>query len=149
VIRCVEAPSYVWYRRSGSSVATVGGVGLLVAAALAALSHHAASVPPLLIIGGAWLALGLAALIYNPRLVREIVIESSNVHFISPRRQVVVGAADILQVSHARWDVNRMGTLLVRTSTHGSIRAVGRLTGLTDVVTELRRLNPDVLCRNV
>jgi hypothetical protein len=148
VIRCVEAPSYVLYRRSGWSVAAVGGVGLLVGAALAALSHHATSVPPLLIFGGIWLALGLAALIYGPRIVREIVIDGSQVHFISPKRQVVVGAADILQVGHARWDVNRMGLLLVRTSTHGSIRAVGRLTGLTDVLAELRRLNPDVVCRN-
>jgi hypothetical protein len=149
VIRCVEARSYAWYRRSGSSGAAVGGVGLLVGAGLAALSHHATSVPPLLIFGGIWLALGLAALIYYPRVVREIAIDGSHVQFISPRRQLVIGAADILQVGHARWDINRLGLLLVRTSTHGSIRTVGRLTGLTDVLTELRRLNPDVIYRNI
>lgn len=149
MIRCVEARSYAWYRRLGSSVSTVGGVGMLLGAALAALSHHATSVPPLLIFGGIWLALGLASLISNPRFVREIVIDGSQVHFISPRKQVVIGAADILEVGHTRWDLNRMGALLVRTSTHGTIRTVGRLTGLIDVLVELRRLNPNVIYRNI
>ena len=149
MIRCVEARSYTWYRRLGSSVSTVGGVGMLLGAALAALSHHATSVPPLLIFGGIWLALGLASLIFNPRFVREIVIDGSQVHFISPRKQVAIDPADILEVGHARWDPNRMGALRVRTSTHGTIRTVGRLTGLIDVLVELRRLNPNVIYQNI
>ena len=36
---------------------------MLLGAALAALSHHATSVPPLLIFGGIWLALGLAIIV--------------------------------------------------------------------------------------
>ncbi len=122
---------------------------MLLGAALAALSHHATSVPPLLIFGGIWLALGIALLISSPLFVREIVIDGSEVHFMSPGKQVVIGAADILEVGHTRWDLNRMGALLVRTSTHGTIRAVGRLTGLTDVLVELRRLNPNVIYRNI
>jgi hypothetical protein len=149
VIRCVEARSYAWYRRLGSSVSTLGGAGMLVGAALAGLSHHATSVPPLLVFGGGWLALGVAALISNQRFAREIVIDGSQVHFISPGKQVVIGAADILEIGHTRWDPNRMGALLIRTSTHGTIRTVGRLTGLIDVLVELRRLNPNVIYRNI
>jgi hypothetical protein len=149
VIRCAENRSFAWYRRFGSSVTTIGGIGMLVGAALAALSHHATSVPPFLIFGGFWLALGVASLLYNPRVVREIVVDGSQVHFISPRKDVAVDAADILEVGHARWDINRMGALLVRTSTRGTIRTVGRLTGLIDVLVELRRLNPNIIYRNI
>jgi hypothetical protein len=42
-----------------------------------------------------------------------------------------------------------MGALLVRTSTRGTIRTVGRLTGLIDVLVELRRLNPNIIYRNI
>ena len=149
MIRCVEARWYGWYRRLGSLASVVGGIGMLLGAALAALSHHATSVPPLLIFGGIWLALGLAALIVNPRIVREIVVDGSQIRFISPRKQVVISADDILEVGHSRWDLNRMGALLVRTSTHGTVRTAGRLTSLIDALTELRRLNPDVIYRNI
>lgn len=81
MIRCVEARWYAWYMRLGTSVATGGGAVMLIGAALA---HDAASVP-LLVIGGVWLAVGLACLIINPRYVREIVIDGSRMRFISPR----------------------------------------------------------------
>jgi hypothetical protein len=149
VIRCVETRSYAWYRRLGSLASIVGGIGMLLGGSLAALSHHATSVPPLLIFGGTWLALGLAALVVSHRIVREIVVDGSQVRFISPRKQVVISADDILEIGHSRWDINRMGALLVRTSTHGTVRTAGRLTSLIDALTELRRLNPDVTYRNI
>jgi hypothetical protein len=145
MIRCVEARWYAWYVRLGTSVATGGGAIMLIGAALA---HDAASVP-LLVIGGAWLGMGLASLIINPRYVREIVFDGSRMRFISPRAQVDIDAADIIEIGHPRRDINRMGTLSVRTSTHGTIKAVPRLIGLVDVLVELRRLNPQVTYRNM
>jgi hypothetical protein len=145
MIRCTETPWYAWYRRLGASVATGGGVVMLVGAGVA---HDAVSVP-LLVIGGTWLAVGIASLIASSRYVREIVIDGSRVRFISPRAHIDVDCADIIEVSHPRWDFNRMGTLLVRTSTHGTIRAVPRFVGLIDVLVELRRLNPQVAYRNI
>src|SRR5262245_66677208 len=109
----------------------------------AALAHDGASVP-LLVIGGGWLAMVVCALIINPRYAREIVIDGKVIRFISPRAQVDVDATDIIEVGYPRGDMNRMGVLSVRTSTHGTIRAVPRLIGLTDVLVELRRLNPSV-----
>jgi hypothetical protein len=91
----------------------------------------AASVP-LLVLGGAWLAMGVASLVASPRYVREIVIDGSRVRFISPRAQVDVDCADIIEVGYRRGDINRMGTLSVRTSAHGTIRAAPRLVGLID-----------------
>jgi hypothetical protein len=145
MVRCVEAPWFAWYRRLVTAVTTGGGVIMVLGAALA---HDAASVP-LLVIGGGWLAIGLAALIINPRYVRDIVIDGSRVHFISPRAQVDIDAADIIEIGHARLDINRMGTLSVRTATHGTIKAVPRLIGLIDVLVELRRLNPQITYRNM
>jgi hypothetical protein len=134
MIRCVEAPRYAWYRRLVTAVTTGGGAIMLLVAALA---HDAVSVP-LLVIGGGWLAIGLASLIINPRYAREIVIDGNRVRFISPRAQVDIDAVDIIEVGHARLDINRMGILSVRTSTHGNIKAAPRLIGSIDVLVELR-----------
>ena len=93
--------------------------------------------------------MGAGALIINPRYAREILIDGNVVRFISPRAQVDVDATDIVEVGYPRGDLNRMSGLSVRTSTHGTIRVVPRLIGLTDVLVELRRLNPSVTFRNM
>ena len=126
-------------------MATGGGAVMLL---LAAGAHDAASVP-LLVIGGAWLVMGIAGIAAGQRYAREIVLDGSGVHFISPRNQVDVSAGDIIEIGHAAWDLNRMGTLSVRTSTHGTIKTAPRLTGLIDLLVELRRLNPSITYRNV
>jgi hypothetical protein len=145
MIRCEESRWYTWYTRLGTSVATGGGAIMLLGAALA---HESASIP-LVVIGGAWLAMGAGWLISTRRTAREIVIDGNVVRFISPRAHVDVDAADIVEIGYPRADINRMGTLSVRTSTHGTIKAVPRLTGLMDVLVELRRLNPNVSFRNM
>lgn len=145
MIRCAEASWYAWYRRLGTSVATGGGFIMLLAAAAV---HDAASTP-LLVIGGAWFAMGLASLVASRRYVREIIIDDRQVRLISARAQVDLDACDIIEVGHSRWDINRMGTLSIRTSTHGTIKAAARLTGLMDVLIALRQVNPRVAYRNL
>jgi len=145
MVRCEEARWYTWYTRLGTLVATGGGAVMLLGAALA---HESASIP-LLVIGGAWLAMGVGWLISTRRAAREIVIDGNVVRFISPRGHVDVDADDIVEIGYPRTDINRMGMLSVRTSTHGTIKAVPRLIGLMDVLVELRRLNPHVSFRNM
>lgn len=114
----------------------------------AAVSLNSASVP-LLLIGSGWILVGMIYVWQGRRWVTEIVVTAGVARLISASAHIDVPAADITEISHARFDVNRMGTLTVKTTSHGRIRAAPRLEGLLEVLTELRRSNPALLCRNL
>jgi hypothetical protein len=114
----------------------------------AAVSLNSASVP-LLLIGSGWILIGMIFVWQRRRLVTEIVVTAGVARLISASAYIDVPAADITEIGHARFDVNRMGTLTVKTTSNGRIRAVPRLEGLLEVLIELRRSNPALLCRNL
>ena len=109
----------------------------------AAIAHSAASVP-LLVIGGAWLLMGLAGIRQARRQVREITIEAAHVVFRYQARNVVIPAQEITEIGWAWWDPNRTAFLRFRTLSHGVIKAPPRMQGFIDFLIELRRINPDV-----
>jgi hypothetical protein len=141
MVQCAEASFFAWWRRTCACVGVAGGAIMLT---VAPAVHDASSVP-LLVIGTGWLAFGGVWLVIGQRYARVIVIDGHRVAFISPRAQVVVDARDIAEIGYGALDPRRMATLYVRTSSHGTIRVVPRLTGLIDVLIELRRINPAVI----
>jgi hypothetical protein len=118
----------------------------MIAGAAAAL--NSASVP-LLLIGSWWILVSVVFVRQGRRLVTEIVVSAGAARLISASASIDVPAADITEIGHARFDVNRMGVLTVKTTSNGRIRAVPRLEGLPEVLIELRRSNPALLCRNL
>jgi hypothetical protein len=46
-------------------------------------------------------------------------------------------------------DLSRVRPMLVRTSTHGTIKVSARLVGLSDFLYRLRQINPDVVIRDL
>jgi hypothetical protein len=145
VVRCAEAAWYRRYRRLAAVIFTGGGVAMIAGAAV---SRSSASVP-LLVIGAGWTLVGVIFIQQGRRLVTEIVVSAGAATLTSASASIDVPAADITEIGHARFDVNRMGPLTVKTTSNGRIRAVPRLEGLPEVVIELRRSNPALLCRNL
>ena len=118
---------------------------MLVVAAAA----HKSTWTPLLVIGPWWIMVGLIGVWLNRRWVREIVVAAGVARFTSASARIEVPAAEITRISHAWFDVNRMGTLTVKTASNGTIKAAGRLDGLPQVLRELRRSNPSLVVRNL
>lgn len=122
-------------------VITLGGG--LVMLTMAATAHRAASVP-LLVIGGAWTAIGVAGRWQSRRLADEIVLNGNTVEFRAPARTITVPASEIVEVRQSRWDGNRIAPLRFLTRSGAIIKTAPRLHGTFDFLVELRRANPDL-----
>lgn len=116
--------------------------------AVAAATRSSTTVP-LLLIGPWWIMVGAIGVLQARRFVREIVVAAGVARFISASACIEVPATDITKIGHGWFDVNRMGTLTVRTASNGTIKAMGRLDGLSQVVVELRRSSPALQVRNI
>jgi len=140
MVSCRTVRWWLWYQRIAIGIGAGGGGIMLIGAAIA---HSAASVP-LLVIGGAWLLMGLAGIRQARRQVREITVEAAHVVFRYQARNVVIPAQEITEIGWAWWDPNRTAFLRFRTLSHGVIKAPPRMQGFIDFLIELRRINPDV-----
>jgi len=109
---------------------------------------RSASLIPLLVIGGAWLLLGLAGIWQVRRQVQEIVIDGADVVFRYRGRDVVIPALEIAEIGWAWWDPNHRASLRFRTISRGVIKAPPRLRGFLDFLIELRRVHPGVKVRD-
>jgi hypothetical protein len=145
VVSCTTSPGWRRYQRASIALPLAGGLLLLLAAAVA---HDSASTP-LLVIGGAWACLGAAALWYSRRVADALRLENGQVTFVFPAGELRVPAGDVLSFGRGRLDSSRMRPLLVRTSTHGTIKVSARLVGLFDFLYGLRQINPDVVIRDI
>jgi hypothetical protein len=125
----------------GALVVTLAGGALMLLAA--AIIHAAASVP-LLVIGGAWFAMGLGALWQRRRIANEVRLAGDRITFVYPTKELTMHVEDLLEIRRSRWDPNRWQWLLFQTRSHGTIKVAARLRGLFDLLSELRRLNPRV-----
>ena len=126
------------YQVGGVVVALGGGLIML---ALAALVHHGATIP-LLVIGTAWTLIGLAGMRSSRRTYRAVRLDGGIVTFSSPSRVLTIPAAEIIEVRRARGDINRFAPLKVTTSSNGTLALSPRLNGLIELLVELRIANP-------
>ena len=108
----------------------------------AAAIHDSTSVP-LLVFGGGWLLVALAAAWRLRHLVREIVLDGETVEFRFPTGDIVIPAQEITEIRWPRWDPD-MRDLRFRTHSHGVIRTPCRLEGLREFMIELAEVNPTV-----
>lgn len=143
-MRCTEAGWYRWYRRAAAAIGIGGGCAMIVGAAA---SRNSASVP-LLVIGSGWILVGVILAWQGRRFVREVVVAGGVARFISASACIDVPAVDVTEIGHAWCDFGRMGTLTVKTASHGKIKAMPRLEGFLGVLAELRRSNPGLVVRN-
>lgn len=140
VIRCEESP---WYHRCQSAfeaVAIVAGVVMLLAAAIA---HDSASIA-LLVIGGAWTAMGIAGAAQRRKVFRSAELGNGFLTFTSATEELRVPVTDILEIRRSKGDLNRFSPLRVRTRSHGTIKLSPRLNRLIELLVELRTANPEV-----
>jgi hypothetical protein len=132
--------SWRWYQAFGLYVPTVGGILLLVVAAITRDSNSI----PLLVIGTGWIVIGLAALWWRPRVAHEVCIESGRIIFVFPRTELTVPVGDLVRIRRAWGDLNHWLWFRFETRSHGSVRVAARLEGLIELLAEIRRLNPGV-----
>lgn len=130
--------SWRWYQTGGVYLGTAGGTVMLL---VAALGRNSSSVP-LLLIGIAWIAMGLVGAWQWRRVAREVRLDDDCISFIFPANEVTIPAAEIVEIRRARGDMNHWTWLRFRTRSHGTIKVAARLRGLVDLLSELRRLNP-------
>jgi hypothetical protein len=136
--RYVESKRYTRFQGVARIVTLGGGVGMLLVAALA---HDSASIP-LLILGTAWTAIAIAGVTTTRRTFRAVRFDDGVVTFVSPGRSLSIPVAEIIEVRHARGDVNRVAPLKVITSSNGALRISPRLNGLIELLLELKTANP-------
>jgi hypothetical protein len=110
---------------------------------LAAAAHDTASIP-LLIIGSAWLVMGIAALLKSRHLATKIQFASGAMTFVSVDGQRTIEAESIEEISRSRWDFNRLSPIRVRTAGGEVVKIAPRMTGLFEVLAQLREVNPRV-----
>ena len=142
VTACREAR---WYRRLvlvGLGVAFVGGVAMLLGAAVALDS---ASVP-LVIIGGGWLLMGCYGLHQRRGLMNEMSFDGAVLHLSSPRGHAEVPVLSVLEIGYPWYDWQRLQALRIRTNS-GTVKGVARFDGLFEVLMALRKANPNLLLK--
>jgi hypothetical protein len=132
--------SWRWYQAVSTYLPLVGGVLMFLGAAISQDSNSV----PLLVIGGFWVAMGLAGVWQWPRVAREVRLEDERLTFIFPAKELTIPATDVIEIRRARGDMNHWLWLRIHTTNHGTIRAAARLRGVVDLLSELRRLNPRV-----
>ena len=97
---------------------------------------------PLLLVGAAWVAIGLGGLWQRPRIAREVCLDGEHLRFVFPGREVTVAAGDVLEIRRARGDLNHWLWLRFGTASHGTLKVAARLGGAVALLAELHRLNP-------
>jgi hypothetical protein len=97
----------------------------------------------LLIMGGIFLMVGLLDALRDRGLARRVRLEGDSVLFMS-RQTLCVPVSDIIGVRRGHGNLNRTEPVRFITLTQGTVRASARMRGLTELVAELRRLNPHV-----
>lgn len=112
----------------------------------AAIAHNSNSVP-LLVFGGSWAAVGGVALWRARHIAHELRFEDGQVTFVFAARELTVPATDVVEVRYGRFDMNRMGVLLVRTLSQGTVKSVPRLDGLFDFLAAVRDANSQLAVR--
>jgi hypothetical protein len=145
VVSCTTSPGWRWYLRAMIGFPLVGGLLLLAAGAVA---HNSTSIV-LLAFGGWWACLGAGVLWYSRHVAGALHLENGQVTFVFPARELRIPAGDVLSLRRGRMDPSRMRPMLVRTSTHGTIKVSARLVGLFDFLYGLRQINPDVVIRDL
>jgi hypothetical protein len=145
VVSCTTSPGWRWYQRATIGFPLVGGLLLLAAAAVA---HNSTSIV-LLAFGGAYVCMGAGALWYSRHVAGALHLENGQVTFVFPARERRIPAGDVLSFRRGRMDLSRVRPMLVRTSTHGTIKVSARLVGLFDFLYRLRQINPDVVIRDL
>jgi len=124
----------------GIGVGICGGALMLVVAALA---HDSASAP-LVLIGGAWFAGGIAGFADWRRTASEIHLDGTTVTFRSPNGERRVSASDITALRYSRGDFNGVAPIRWCLLDGSTIRAAARMHGFLPLLVRLCELNPDL-----
>ena len=114
----------------------------------AAIAHNAASIP-LVVIGGAWLLMGLLGLRQGRRMASEVQLTGSGLlTFSFPKERISVPVSEVVEIRPSRGDINRFAPILVRDVNGNVVRIVPRLQGLVELLLELRHQNPSIRMGN-
>lgn len=140
MMRCTPVGWWKGYWVSVTSVALGGGLVMLVAAAIA---RDSASIP-LIIIGAGWFACGLLAMRQHRRTAQEVQLNGNVLTFQFPKRRESVSVGDIEEIRRTRGDLSHFAPIQVRTVGGEVIRLPPRLSGLIDLLVEIRSRNPAV-----
>jgi hypothetical protein len=140
VIVCEVAPGWRRFLAAGRWVALVGGIVMLIGAAL---SHDAASIA-LLVIGGAWVVMAVAGSWTSRRSAWRIVLAEGQLTFSGPSLDIRVPAGDLVEVRWGRWDFQHVAGLYFRTRNAGTIRIAPQLRGLIALLVGLREVNTQI-----
>lgn len=144
VVVCRPTRWWLRYGRVAIGISVGGGAIMLIGAAAA---HDTAAVP-LLILGGAWLAVGLNAILQRRRQVQEIDINGDSVEFRSTVKCLTIPASEILgvKVNPPWWNPRLMGYVRFQTRSDGVIKVPPpQIQDLYGFLTELQHVNPYVM----
>jgi hypothetical protein len=128
---------WVWSLRIGQAIGVVGGLIVLLSAAV---THQV----PFAIIGSLWLVGGSIGVGQLRGIMRRVSIEGDVVAFQSPRKELVVPATEIIDIRRRRGDFYHSMPIRVRTRSNGTLLLPPRVKGLMELLVELRRLNPNL-----
>src|SRR5881628_2401652 len=97
----VASRLWIWLPRIGQVVAVVGGIAMLLAAAMI----HQTQVVPSAVIGALWLALAFRGIGQMKASAWTVSIDGEAVMFRG-RREVLIPAKDIVEIRRSRGDLN-------------------------------------------
>jgi hypothetical protein len=127
-------------------VIALGGGGLMLVGA--AIADNSASIP-LVIIGGAWLLMGLLGFRQNRRMASEIQLTGGGLlTFSFPKERISLPVSEVVEIRPSRGDINRFAPILVKDVNGHVVRLVPRLQGLVELLLELRHQNPSIRVGN-
>jgi hypothetical protein len=138
MVRATATRAWLWFNYS-FLLFPVAGIGMLVAAPFAS---GESALP--LTVSGLWFILvgaGQAWVLRN--VAHQVTVEGTEVSFAGPRMRVRVPVTDIVELRKRwRWlDPNALGFVLVRTRTHGTIKAAARMDAGAKVAGALSHAN--------
>jgi hypothetical protein len=140
LVTCHASPAWTRYQRAGLFVAVAGGVVMLAGAGAA---HDSASIA-LVVIGGAWLLMGLWGTRQYMGTVSRMSFDGVSVRFNSRTGgERVVPLADIREFRWPRYDFNRFGPMRAVTG-DGTYLIAPRCRGLIDFFVALKAANPAI-----
>jgi hypothetical protein len=125
MVTATATRSWRWHNYGLPYCFLFGGLTMLVAA----IFVSSESVVPLLTFGASWLLVATLQAVTVRHLANEVSVDETDVLFSGPAIHRCVPVSDIVSVRRSSGDFQLVGSVRVRTRSHGVIKVAVRLDG--------------------
>jgi hypothetical protein len=138
--RVITSEASLWWRRYvafGRAVA-LGGAAIMLS--IAAVAHSTTSIP-LVVIGAAWAAIGVASWLQLRHVAYSVTANDGRLFLVGALASRELAVEQLAEFKWSPWDLNRLSTASFITVSGEKIRVPARMTRTLDILMYVKRNN--------